>query len=355
MDGIHARFALDWPGFSLDVELALPARGVSALFGPSGSGKTTVLRCLAGLERARGTLSIGDAVWQDDARFMPPHRRPIGYVFQDAALFPHLSVLGNLQYGQRRSAEASSVDLAQAIDLLGIAALLDRKPDTLSGGERQRVAIARALAVGPRLLLLDEPLSALDTTRKREILPYLERLHEALDIPLVYVSHSSDEVARLADHLVLLESGRVRAQGPLLQLAADLDIARHFGEQPGVVIDAHLAERDAQWQLARLDFAGGQLWTRDPGREPGSRLRVQVLARDVSLALQPAQGCSIQNLLPATVDAIADDEHAALALVQLRLGDARLLARVTRRAVHELGITTGAHVWAQVKSVAVMD
>ncbi|HEX5756043.1 MAG TPA: molybdenum ABC transporter ATP-binding protein, partial [Arenimonas sp.] len=249
MEGIAAKFALDWPGFALDVELALPARGVSALFGPSGSGKTTVLRCLAGLERARGAMRVGNEVWQDQARFLPTHRRPIGYVFQDAALFPHLSVLGNLRYGQRRSRDASSVDLKQAIELLGIGDLLDRKPDTLSGGERQRVAIARALAVGPRLLLLDEPLAALDAARKREVLPYLETLHESLDIPVVYVSHSSDEVARLADHLVLLDAGRVRAQGPLLQLAADLEIARCFGEQPGVVIDAQLAERDTQWQL----------------------------------------------------------------------------------------------------------
>lgn len=355
MDGIDARFQLDWPGFSLDVDLALPGRGVSALFGPSGSGKTTILRCLAGLERARGRLRVNGESWQDSGQFLPTHRRPLGYVFQDAALFPHLSVLGNLRYGQRRSRQASSVDLQQAIDLLGIGALLDRKPDKLSGGERQRVGIARALAVGPRLLLLDEPLAALDAARKREILPYLERLHEALDIPVVYVSHSSDEVARLADHVVLMDAGRVRAQGPLAELQTRLDAEARFGEQPGVVLEATLAQRDAPWHLLRADFAGGSLWTRDSGRTLGSRVRVQVLARDVSLALQPPQGSSIQNQLACVVDAIAEDEHPGLALVRLRAGDALLLARVTRRALAELGVEPGRALWAQVKSVAVMD
>ncbi|WP_147653926.1 molybdenum ABC transporter ATP-binding protein [Vulcaniibacterium gelatinicum] len=356
MDGIRARFRLERPGFALDVDLALPGRGVSALFGPSGSGKTTLLRCLAGLERPReGRLDVLGECWQDGGRFLPPHRRPVGYVFQEASLFPHLSVLGNLRYGQRRSRDASKVDLDHAIGLLGIASLLDRRPEHLSGGERQRVAIARALAVGPRLLLLDEPLAALDAARRREILPYLERLHETLEIPVLYVSHSAAEVARLADHVVLLEAGRVRAEGPLQDLCARLDPAARLGEQPGVVLEAVLAERAAQWHLARVEFAGGSLWTRDFERAPGSRVRVQVLARDVSLALQPPQGSSIQNQLPGVVDAIGEDEHPGLALVRVRVGASALLARVTRRAVAELGIAPGQALWAQVKSVALMD
>jgi len=356
MDNIQARFRLGWPGFSLDVDLDLPGRGVTALFGPSGSGKTTLLRCIAGLERARdGRLRFKGELWQDGGRWLPPHRRPIGYVFQEASLFPHLNVLGNLRYGQRRSRDRTEVSLEQAIELLGIGHLLQRSPERLSGGERQRVAIARALAVGPRLLLMDEPLAALDAARKREILPYLERLHDALDIPLLYVSHAADEVARLADHLVLLEAGRVRAQGPLAATLARLDLPIALGDQPGVVLDAVLAERDPAWHLARIEFAGGSLWTRDTGLAPGRRVRVRVLARDVSLARQRSEGSSIQNQLPGTVDALAEDEHLGLALVWLRVGDSLLLARVTRRAVAELAIAPGQAVWAQVKSVALLD
>ena len=210
MTSIDARFRLDWSGFSLDVDLTLPGRGVTALFGHSGSGKTTLLRCIAGLERApQGRLTVDGELWQDTNHWLPPHKRPIGYVFQEASLFAHLSVMGNLSYGLKRISGAQRVSLDQAIELLGIGHLLDRKPDLLSGGERQRVGIARALAVSPRLLLLDEPLAALDLKRKQEILPYLERLHYELSIPVLYVSHSPDEVARLADYLVAIEAGRV--------------------------------------------------------------------------------------------------------------------------------------------------
>jgi len=207
--GIQACFRLDWPGFSLDVDLALPTRGVTALFGHSGSGKTTLLRCIAGLERApQGRLIVNGEVWQDEQRWVPTYKRPIGYVFQEPSLFSHLSVISNLRYGLKRMSDEQRVSLDQAIDLLGIGHLVDRKPDRLSGGERQRVGMARALAVSPRLLLMDEPLAALDLKRKQEILPYLERLHDELDIPVLYVSHSPDEVARLADYLVAMEDGR---------------------------------------------------------------------------------------------------------------------------------------------------
>ena len=208
MPTIDARFQLDWPGFRLDVDVQLPAKGVTALFGHSGSGKTTLLRCIAGLERPPlGRLSFKGALWQDQEVWVPTHRRPLGYVFQEASLFPHLSVMNNLRYGQKRSQAAQRIALDHAIELLGIGSLLERKPDLLSGGERQRVGIARALAVSPEILLMDEPLAALDLKRKQEILPYLERLHDELEIPVLYVSHSPDEVARLADNLVVLESG----------------------------------------------------------------------------------------------------------------------------------------------------
>jgi molybdate transport system ATP-binding protein len=353
---IRARFRLDRGTFSLDVALDLPGRGVTALFGPSGSGKTTFLRCVAGLLRAPdGDLAVNGQVWQDRRTFLPTHLRPLGYVFQEASLFPHLDVRGNLEYGLKRVAPADRrVGLAHAIELLGIGHLLGRKPDRLSGGERQRVGIARALAVSPRILLMDEPLAALDLARKQEILPYLEKLHDELDIPLLYVSHAPDEVARLADHLVVMDGGRTVAAGPLTDTLARLDLPIHLGEDAGVVLDAVVAERDAQWHLARVEFAAGSVWVRDGGHALGHRVRVRILARDVSLALARHGGTSILNILPATVAEIADETHPAQALVRLDLGGSPLVARITRRSVHALGLAPGLSVHAQIKAVALI-
>jgi molybdate transport system ATP-binding protein len=356
MDSIEACFKLDWPGFTLDVDIHLPGRGVTALFGHSGSGKTTLLRCIAGLEKpAHGRFVFKGRTWQDDNTWLPTHRRPIGYVFQEASLFPHLSVLGNLHYGQKRSGSAARVGLDQAIELLGIGHLLERQPDTLSGGERQRVGMARALAVGPEILLMDEPLAALDLKRKQEILPYLERLHDELDIPLIYVSHSPDEVARLADHIVAMDGGRVVAHGPLGETLARLDLPIRLGEDVGVVLEATVGHIDSEWHLARVDFAGGGLWTRDRGIPAGQHVRVRVLARDVSLALHEPAPSSIQNILPAVVDAIGPDEHPGLLLVRVAVGDSLLVARLTRRSADQLGIAPGLPVHVQVKSVALME
>jgi len=356
MANIQARFQLDWPGFTLDIDLALPGRGVTALFGPSGSGKTTLLRCIAGLERApQGFLAVNGEIWQKDNYWLPTHQRPLGYVFQEASLFPHLSVMGNLCYGMKRSANVQASALDKPIELLGIGHLLDRKPDRLSGGERQRVGIARALAVNPRILLMDEPLAALDIKRKQEILPYLEHLHDALDIPILYVSHSPDEVARLADHLVVLEGGRMLANGPLAETLARLDLPIRLGEDVGTVLDAKVGAIDSDWHLARVDFLGGSLWAREHGIPIGRHVRVRVLARDVSLAQQAPGQSSIQNVLRGRVDAIGNDGHPGLALVRVRVGDSMLLARLTKRAVAELGITLGQELWVQVKSVALME
>lgn len=355
MAGIDARFRLDWPGFSLDVDLTLPGRGVTALFGHSGSGKTTLLRCIAGLERApRGRLAIDGEVWQDTGRWVPTHQRPIGYVFQEASLFAHLTVMGNLRYGLRRISGTQRVSMDHAIALLGIGHLLDRKPDRLSGGERQRVGIARALAVSPRILLMDEPLAALDLKRKQEILPYLERLHDELDIPVFYVSHSPDEVARLADYLVAMEGGRVLADGPLADTLARLDLPIRLGEDAGAILDGTVGAVDHDWHLLRVDFEGGSLWARDQGLTVGRRVRVRVLARDVSLAEQPGTS-SIQNVLRGRVDAVGDDEHPGLALVRVQVGNAMLLARLTKRAAASLKVTPGLELWVQVKSVALME
>ncbi len=357
---IEARLQLQRAAFALDVSLVLPGRGISALLGPSGCGKTTVLRALAGLERATGQVRMGDALWQDDAtrRFVPTHKRALGYVIQEAALFPHLDVRRNLDYGQRRVAVARRrIVLEQAVALLGIGHLLARKPDTLSGGERQRVAIARALATSPELLLMDEPLAALDAARKAEVLPYLQRLHRELAIPVVYVSHAIDEVAQLAHHLVLMDQGRIVADGPLADMLARLDLPTARGEGAGVVLEGRVAELDARWHLARLQLGGveGSLWTRDHGLALGSDVRVRVLARDVSLATAPQIGTSIGNQLHGTVEAIADDEHPALALVRVRVGTLPLVARLTRRSAHKLALAPGLRVWAQVKTVALME
>jgi molybdate transport system ATP-binding protein len=272
-------------------------------------------------------------------------------VFQEASLFDHLDVQGNLAFGQPRGAAGSLDPLLQ---LLGLEGLLRRRPHELSGGERQRVAIARALATDPRLLLLDEPLASLDAARRREILPFLQRLRDELRIPMLYVTHSGDEVARLADHLVLLDAGQVRAAGPLAETLARVDLPAVPGEEAGALLHATIAERDAQWHLVEVRFDGGALWIADPGLPPGHAVRVRVLARDVSLALVPPQRSSIQNVLPCTVRAIAADGHPSQAVVQLACGGSLLLARVTARAVAGLGLAPGSAVWAQVKSAALV-
>ena len=355
---IAARFKLAWPGFALDVDLDLPGRGVTAVFGSSGCGKTTLLRCIAGLERGAGRLSVDSEVWQDGRAFVPTHLRPLGYVFQEANLFAHLTVQGNLDYGMRRASRrvlsADSSQRTSIIEMLGIGHLLDRTPERLSGGERQRVAIARALLTAPRLLLMDEPLAALDLARKQEILPYLERLKDELDIPLIYVSHAAEEVARLADHLVVMEDGRTVAQGALAETLARIDLPIRLGEDAGAVFSATVAERDAEWHLARVEFDGGELWVRDSGVPVGRRVRVRILARDVSIANSRHDDVSIVNLLPATVIAHAGEDHPSAVLVQLSVGATRLLARLTRRSAQRLDLAPGREVWVQIKAVALI-
>ncbi len=356
---IRARFKLDYAGFSLDVDLDLPGRGIIALFGHSGSGKTSCLRAIAGLERAPGGyLEVNGEIWQDDARglFLPAYKRPLGYVFQEASLFPHLNIQRNLEYGLKRVPEQDRrVSLDKAIELLGIGHLLDRLPGVLSGGERQRVGIARALAVSPRLLLMDEPLAALDLKLKGEILPYLERLHDELEIPVLYVSHSPDEVARLADYMVLLDGGRVRAVGALTEVFARADLPLAQGEDAGVVVDAVIGQHDEHYHLSRLDFAGGAIWVRDARGPVGKPVRVRILARDVSLTLERQHDTSILNILPATVAEIAEDAHPAQILVRLDAGGVPLLARITRKSCALLELKPGVAVFAQVKSVALLS
>ncbi|HWO14315.1 MAG TPA: molybdenum ABC transporter ATP-binding protein [Polyangiaceae bacterium] len=356
--GIEARFCLEYSGFSLDVDLELPGRGVTALFGPSGSGKTTLLRCIAGLTRATGRLRVGGVPWQDDdaAIALPTHRRPLGVVFQEASLFAHLSVRKNLEFGWKRSGRAlQQKEFDAIIDRLDIRPLLGRMPANLSGGERQRVAIGRALVVQPELLLMDEPLSSLDTRRKLEIFPYLERLRDELDVPVVLVSHSLDEVARLAEHLVAMDAGRVVASGPLASMLSRLDLPMADLDDAGAVIEAAVAEQDARYQLTRIDFPGGQLWVGEMQRPLGAKVRLRVQARDVSVARERLPVTSILNVLPATVVGVRDS-GADRVNVQLELGGAKtvILARITRRSRDALGLAPGVAVFAQVKGVALL-
>ena len=354
---IHARFDLSYPGFELHAELQVFAHGVTALFGPSGSGKTTLLRCIAGLEpMANGMFQVKDEVWQNGAKFMPVHRRPLGYVFQEASLFPHLSVRQNLEYGLKRiPPEQRRVQLEQVVEWLGLSKLIERdSPAGLSGGERQRVAIARALLTSPRLLLMDEPLSALDAASKREILPYLERLHGELDIPVIYVSHSLDEVARLADQLLLMEQGRVIASGALNEVLGRLDLPTAHLDDAGAVIEAGVAVHDEEYHLSRLDFPGGSLWVSKVEHAIGSRVRARVLARDVSIATVAPQGSSISNIIAARIAAIRE-EGPDRASLRLATHDGQmLLSRITRRSLDHLGLVPGMEVFAQVKSVALI-
>lgn len=352
---IRARLEVRRRDFTLSADLTLPGRGVTALFGPSGCGKTTFLRVLAGLERARdGYIAVGDTVWQDDARglFVPPHRRSLGYVFQEASLFDHLDVRGNLEFGLKRTPSGERVFRTEEVaDLLDIKTLLDRGTPGLSGGERQRVAIARALLAAPRLLLMDEPLAALDLKRKREILPYLQRLHGELSIPVIYVSHAPGEVARLADHLVLLDGGRVVASGPLGETLARIDLPPAFSDNAGVVLETVLASHEPD-HLSRLEFPGGSILVGGRREAAGSPLRCRIYARDVSLALERPLGTSITNLLPATVMALAPTHQPGHVLVQLKVGESRLLARISERSRRELAVEPGLRLWAQIKAVA---
>lgn len=364
-EGIFLRLLVKHDDFSLDVDLSLPGRGVTGLFGHSGSGKTTCLRGMAGLIKAdSGYLRVNGETWLDSSRKidLPTHRRALGYVFQEPSLFSHMNVLRNLQYGQKRvDASLRRVDLNHATELLGIDHLLARMPDSLSGGERQRVGIARALLTSPRLLLMDEPLAALDIKRKREILPYLQRLHDELEIPIVYVSHSPDEMARLADHLVVLEAGRAVACGPIADTLARLDLPTARAEDASALIQGSAGEYDAQYGLLTVHFPGS-----DGGQTNSVRLvhtpvaaqqpvRLTVHARDVSLSLDEHACGSILNRLRVSVQAIIAADDPNHVIVRLSAGGTPLLARITRFSCDSLALAPGATLWAQIKAVSLLQ
>lgn len=353
---LEVKLQLQRPGgFRLEAAFSAPRQGVTALFGGSGSGKTTLLRCVAGLERARGSCRIQGEIWQDEGHFLPPHRRSVGYVFQEASLLPHLSVRDNLKFGWRLIPPAQRrIRFDDAVQLLGIEPLLRRTSARLSGGERQRVAIARALLTSPHLLMMDEPLSALDHASKETILPYLGRVFDELGLPVLYVSHNPDEVARLADYMVLLDAGRVTATGPASELMTRLDLPLAQFDNAAAFLDGRVAGHDDSFHLTHVDIDGNRFTVPRAALGVGRCARVQVHARDVSLSLAAHHDTSILNILPARILGTRDLDASQL-LVRLGLeGGQALLARITRRSGLGLGLHEGMHLFAQVKSVALV-
>ena len=360
---ISTAFAGSLGSFSLDVAFDMPMRGITALFCPSGCGKTTILRCMAGLQQLPGRFIIGDEVWQDSAKgvFIRTHERPLGYVFQEASLFQHLSVRQNLLYGAKRAGNAptsDALDFDAIVELLGIGHLLERSPVALSGGERQRVSVGRALLSRPRILLMDEPLSALDRMTKEEILPYFERLHESLALPIVYVSHDIGEVARLADTLVLLDKGHVLASGPLSVLQTDPTLPLIAAPDAAVMLEGRVAHIDEDYALTHFAVPGGTLLV--PGRQgaPGTERRLRIAASDVSFTLTAASDTTILNCLQARIVSIDGSGSEAQVNIIAALGaddsGARIAARITRKSQATLGLAPGTPVFAQIKSVALM-
>jgi len=360
VSGLAVRVSLERADFALAATFELGARGVTTLSGPSGSGKTTLLRCIAGLERPReGAIAWGGETWCDTVRGVevPTHLRAIGYVTQEAHLFPHLSVQGNLDYGAKRAgSRAGAADAGRLASDLGITSLLGRRAEHLSGGERQRVAIGRALLARPRLLLLDEPVSALDEAGTAEVLDTLERVLASLPIPCLYVSHDLREAARLADRMIWLESGRIAADGPALQVMSDPRLPFAQAEDAGSVIDGRVESVDLRLGLARVACDGGGLWiAAGPTALPGRPVRVCIRARDVSLALCRPEKISVLNVLEGRVLDVAEARDVpSQALVRVEAGGCLLLSRVTRKSVAELGLVAGLPVWALVKSAAIV-
>jgi molybdate transport system ATP-binding protein len=311
---LEAKFKITYPEFSLNVDLNLPAKGVTVVFGPSGSGKSTLLRCLSGLERApSGFLKLADQVWQDEGIFIPIHQRKIGSVFQESRLFPHLNIQGNLLYGyQRTPLVERNLHLDEVVQVLGLGNLLKRYPEKLSGGERQRVAIGRALLTSPNLLLMDEPLASLDMQRKAEIIPFIKKIEDEFETPIIYVTHSMNEVLQLVDTMVILNSGKVVNWGPVEEVFSDVQLRDAVGDgQLGAVLETTVSEHDDEFGLTRLDFMGQALSVPKQNIPMGKKLRVHIHSKDVSLATAaPVGTTSVLNILKAKVGKIgAIDPH----------------------------------------------
>jgi molybdate transport system ATP-binding protein len=352
---IECKIKVQLESFMLDANFSIPDRGITVVFGPSGSGKTTLLRAIAGLEKSDdGFLKIGDSVWQKGEDFLATHKRQIGYVFQDAALFDHLDVKGNLNFVIKRAIGLKEDFIESIHNLLEIKTLLNRKTTQLSGGEKQRVAIARALLTNPKILLLDEPLSALDLKRKNEILPYLDSIHNDLEIPILYVTHSQDEMSRLADHLLLIEDGNIVGSGPVNDMLTRFDMPLSHGGDAVSIIEAEVLKRDSEFNLMHLDFLGGQFIVPDNSFPVQTKVRIRVVARDVSLTKSKQVDTSILNIFPAMVQEIVNEGEAQV-MVRLQIKETILLACITRKSSYKLRLEKGSEVFVQVKSVAILS
>jgi molybdate transport system ATP-binding protein len=358
---IRARLNCEQGDFCLNADFDIPFKGVTAVFGPSGCGKSTLLRCIAGLDSpiAGSELCVDGSYWFSETANVPVHERRVGYVSQSPSLFPHLSVAGNLKYAlRRRKIQPAAVSFEEVVDLLGISSLLQRRPDTLSGGEKQRVAIARALLSAPVLMLMDEPLAALDAQSKEDILPYLEKLCRTALIPVIYVSHSSDEVARLADHLLLIESGQISDQGPLSEVLSRTDSPLSRSADAFSVLNCRVQSLNGPTHLSVLAVGESDVEIFVPRIEKSDKqqARVRVSARDVSVCIERPIGSSILNILPVTVLEIAavDGRGQSLLRLQVEGSDEVLLARVSAYSCEKLGLQPSMKLFAQVKSVALL-
>ena len=352
---IECKLNIQLEGFKLDAKFTIPDKGITVVFGPSGSGKTTLLRAIAGLERSDvGFLKVGDSIWQSNHNFVPTHKRQIGYVFQDAALFDHLNVESNLNYVIKRKTGLTKDFIDSIYTLLDIKPLINRSTIQLSGGEKQRVAIARALLTKPKILLLDEPLSALDLKRKNEILPYLDNLHSQLEIPILYVTHSQDETSRLADHLILIEDGKIIGNGPINEMLTRFDLPLSHSGDAISIFDARVISRDTDFNLMHLEFKGGQFIVPDNKLTIGSLVRIRVTARDVSITKKKQVDTSILNIFPAVVEEMVPEGDAQV-MVRLTLKGVVLLACLTKKSAISLKLNKGSSVFVQVKSVAILS
>ena len=352
---LEAKFKITYPEFSLNVDLNLPAKGVTVVFGPSGSGKSTLLRCLSGLERApSGFLKLADQVWQDEEIFVPVHHRKIGSVFQESRLFPHLNIQGNLLYGyQRTPLVERNLHLDEVVQVLGLGNLLKRYPEKLSGGERQRVAIGRALLTSPNLLLMDEPLASLDMQRKAEIIPFIKKIEDEFETPIIYVTHSMNEVLQLVDTMVILNSGKVVNWGPVEEVFSDVELRDAVGdEQLGAVLETTVSEHDDEFGLTRLDFMGQALNVPKQNIPRGKKLRVHIHSKDVSLATAaPVGATSVLNILKAKVGKIgAIDPNGYSVDIELDAGRP-ILATITRKSLSNLNLQIGQPVYAHIKAI----
>lgn len=360
MSDIRGCFSTNLGDFSLRMDFTFPGRGVTALFGRSGSGKSTLLRCFAGLEQSNGFLQVLGEIWHDNdtGRFTATHKRPIGFVFQHANLFPHLSVRDNLLYGWKRiKPKQRRIHYDDVVTWLGLDALMGRSTEKLSGGERQRVAIGRALLTSPQLLLMDEPLAALDAFSKEEILPYLEQLHRHLAIPVIYVSHSLREVVRLADHVAWIDGGRITAAGSLIQMLSRFDFSQDNEEEAGAVIECQVVNHDHSYQLTEVASDYGPIWVRQLKHQPGEWVRLHIRASDVSLVRHRVEESSVLNILSVQIEAVAEALRGQV-LVRLRSCDdsssSPLLARITQRSCEQMLLVAGERLYAQVKGVVMV-